>query len=144
MEEVTRMFKWFGKINFVPYTKVGEFAEHLKNGKIMGTRCKQCGNVTFPPRSDCEKCLGSEWDFVPYSGKAKLVTFTQISAAPTGFEDMVPYTIGVADLPEGGRVLAWVNGIEPRDLKIGMDMKLVPRIFEEIPEIKLYYTLEKP
>jgi len=138
------MFKWFGKINFVPYTKVGEFAEHLKNGKIMGTKCKKCGTVTFPPRADCEKCMASDWEFHQYSGKAKLVTFTQISAAPTGFEDMVPYTIGVADLPEGGRVLAWVKDIEPKDLKIGMEMKLVPRIFEEIQEIKLYYTLERP
>ena len=138
------MFKWFGKINFVPYTKVGEFAEHLKNGKIMGTRCRSCGTITFPPRADCEKCMESDWEFHQYSGKAKLVTFTQVSAAPTGFEDMVPYTIGVADLPEGGRVLAWVKDMEPKDLKIGMDMRLVPRIFEEIPEIKLYYTLEKP
>lgn len=138
------MFKWFGKVNFVPCTKVGEFAEHLKNGRIMGTRCRRCGTVTFPPRADCEKCMASDWEFVQYSGKAKLVTFTQISAAPTGFEDMVPYTIGVADLPEGGRVLAWVRGIEPAGLRIGMDMKLVPRIFEEIPEIKLYYTLERP
>jgi uncharacterized OB-fold protein len=137
------MFKWFGKVNFVPYTKVGEFAEHLKNGKIMGTKCKKCGTVTFPPRADCEKCMESDWEFVPYSGKAKLVTFTQIAAAPTGFEDMVPYTIGVADLAEGGRVLAWVRDIDVKDLKIGMDMKLVPRMFEEIPEIKLYYTLEK-
>ncbi len=43
------MFKWFGKVNFVPYTKVGEFAEHLKNGKLMGTKCLKCGTVTFPP-----------------------------------------------------------------------------------------------
>jgi len=138
------MFKWFGKINFVPYTKVGEFAQHLKDGKIMGTKCKKCGTVTFPPRSDCGNCLSPDWEFIPYSGKAKLVTFTEISAAPTGFEDMVPYTIGVADLPEGGRVLAWVKGMTAKDLKVGMDLKLVPRIFEEIQEIKLYYTLERP
>ena len=138
------MFKWFGKINFVPYTKVHQFAEYLKDGKIMGTKCRKCGAVTFPPRADCEKCMSPEWEFHQYSGKAKLVTFTQISAAPTGFEDMVPYTIGVADLPEGGRVLAWVRDIDVKDLRIGMDLKLVPRIFEEIPEIKLYYTLERP
>ncbi|MEM2870053.1 MAG: Zn-ribbon domain-containing OB-fold protein [Thermoplasmata archaeon] len=138
------MFKWFGKINFVPYTKVSEFAQHLKEGRIMGTRCRGCGAVTFPPRADCAECMSPEFEFVPYSGKARLVTFTQISAAPTGFEDIAPYTIGLADLPEGGRVLAWVSGIDVRELKIGMELKLVPRIFEEIPEIKLYYTLERP
>ncbi|MGQ9583187.1 MAG: Zn-ribbon domain-containing OB-fold protein [Thermoplasmatota archaeon] len=138
------MFKWFGKVNFVPYTKVAEFAEHLREGRIMGTRCKSCGHITFPPRADCDRCLGSEWEFVPYSGRARLVTFTQISAAPTGFEDLAPYTIGLADLPEGGRALAWVRGVEVKDLRVGMDMRLVPHIFEETPEIKLYYTLEKP
>ncbi len=138
------MFKWFGKVNFVPYTKVAEFAQHLRGGRVMGTRCRGCGQTTFPPRADCDRCLGSDWEFVQYSGRARLVTFTQISAAPTGFEDMAPYTIGLADLPEGGRVLAWVRGVDVRDLKIGMEMRLVPRMFEETPEIKLYYTLEPP
>ena len=79
------------------------------------------------------------------SGKAKLHTFTRIDAAPTGFEDEVPYIVGVADLEEGGRLLAWIGETIPeREVRIGMDLQVVPRIFEEIEEIKVYYSLERP
>jgi uncharacterized OB-fold protein len=46
------MFKWFGLVNFSPYTKVGDFAQHLKDGRLMGSRCKKCGATSFPPRAD--------------------------------------------------------------------------------------------
>ena len=45
------MFKWFGKVNFTPYTKVSDFAQHLRDGRLMGSRCKRCGAVSFPPRA---------------------------------------------------------------------------------------------
>ena len=35
--------------------------------------------------------------------------------APTGFDDAVPYTIGVVDLPEGGRLLCWFSESIPDD-----------------------------
>ena len=30
------------------------------------------------------------------------------------------------------------------EIKIGMPLQVVPRIFEELEEIRVYYTLEKP
>jgi uncharacterized OB-fold protein len=139
------MFKWFGKVNFSPYTKVTDFADHLKDGRLMGSRCKECGNESFPPRADCGKCLSGDFEFTEFSGKATLVTFTTIHAAPTGFEDVAPYTIGVVDLAETGRLLAWFGDTIPKnEIKIGMELQVVPRIFEEMEEIKVYYSLEKP
>jgi len=74
-----------------------------------------------------------------------LHTHTKIVAAPTGFEELVPYTIGVVDLEEGGRALAWFGeSIAEKEVKIGMAIQLVPQIFEELEEIKVYYILEKP
>ena len=134
-------FKWFGKINFTPYTKVTEFADHLREGKLMGSRCVKCGEQSFPPRADCLGCMSDEFEWVEYTGKGKLHTFTVISAAPTGFDDMAPYTIGVVDLDEGGRLLAWIEDIPTEELKVGMELKAVPKMFEEIPGIKVYYTL---
>jgi uncharacterized protein len=139
------VFDWFGKINFTPHTKVDQFAEHLKNGHLMGSKCKSCGFSTYPPRADCPKCLGGEFEFVEISGKGQLLSFTKIHAAPTGFEDMAPYCIGVVDLKEGGRLLAWVGSSIPEsEIKIGMEMQVVPRLFEEMQAIKLYYSLERP
>ncbi len=139
------MFKWFGKVNFSPYTKVTEFANHLKDGRLMGSRCKECGQESFPPRADCSQCLSGEFEYIEFGGEAKLVSFTKIHAAPTGFEDVAPYTIGVVDLKETGRLLAWIGDtVSEEEIKIGMDLQVVPRIFEEQEEIKVYYSLEKP
>jgi uncharacterized OB-fold protein len=139
------MFKWFGKVNFSPYTKVSDFAQHLKDGRLMGSRCRKCGSLAFPPRADCGVCMSGDFEFSEISGKATLITYTKIVAAPTGFEDVAPYTVGVADLEEGGRLLAWIGGtIKEDEIKIGMDLQVVPQIFEEQEEIKVYYSLEKP
>ena len=139
------MFKWFGKVNFSPYTKVTEFANHLKDGHLMGSRCKKCGYESFPPRADCSQCLSGDFEYKELSGQATLVTHTRIHAAPTGFEDVAPYRIGVVDLKETGRLLAWFGDTIPdEEIKIGMELQVVPRIFEEEEDIKVYYSLEKP
>ena len=38
------MFEWFGLVSFCPHSKVSEFALHLKDGRIMGSKCKKCGS----------------------------------------------------------------------------------------------------
>jgi uncharacterized OB-fold protein len=139
------MFSWFGKVSFVPYSKVQDFAVHLKNGRLMGTVCKKCGQTSFPPRADCAECMSGEFEFREWSGKGSIHTFTRIDAAPTGFEEEVPYTAAVVDLEEGGRLLAWTGETIPaEEVSIGLEVQVVPRIFEEVEPIKVYYTLEKP
>lgn len=139
------MFEWFGKVSYCPHTKVSEFAVHLKDGHLMASRCKKCGHTSFPPRADCPKCLGGEFEYSRLSGEGTLVTYTRIDAAPAGFEDMAPYVVGVVDLKETGRLLAWIgDSIPEKEIEIGMPIQVVPRIFEELEEIKVYYTLEKP
>jgi uncharacterized OB-fold protein len=139
------MFRWFGKVNYTPYTKVSDFAQHLKDGRLMGSRCTKCGATSFPPRADCEECLSGDFEFVEISGRAELHTFTKIVAAPTGFEDVAPYLVGVVDLEEGGRALAWFGDtIDEDEVEIGMELQVIPQIFEESEEIKVYYSLEKP
>lgn len=139
------MFKWFGKVNYSPYTKVSDFARYLKDGHLMGSKCKKCGSTSFPPRADCDNCMSGDFEFFEMSGKARLHTFTKIVAAPTGFEDVAPYIVGVVDLEEGGRALAWIGeSIKEEEITIGMELQVVPQIFEELEDIKVYYSLEKP
>ncbi len=139
------MFGWFGKVSFVPYSKVQDFALHLKDGRLMGSRCKECGYQTFPPRADCPKCLSADYEFHEYGGEGTLYTYTQLDAAPTGFDAEVPYTIAVVELEEGGRALGWFGDtIRAEEIQIGMPVQLVPRVFEDTEDIRVYYTVEKP
>ncbi len=138
------MFKWFGKVNYTPYTKVSDFAQYLEEGYFMGSRCKKCGATSFPPRADCEQCMSGDFEFFEVSGRGRVHTFTKIVAAPTGFEDVAPYIVGVVDLEEGGKALAWFgDSIEEGDIEIGMEVQIVPQIFEELEEIKVYYSIER-
>ena len=139
------MFKWFGKVNYTPYTKVSDFAQYLKDGHLMGSRCKKCGARSFPPRADCDQCMSGDFEFFELSGKGKLHTFTKIVAPPTGFEDVAPYIVGVVDFEDGGKAIAWFgDSIAEEDIEIGMEVQVVPQIFEELEEIKVYYSLEQP
>ena len=137
------MFSWFGKVSFVAYTKVSDFAVHLKNGRLMGSVCSRCGYTSFPPRADCPECLSGDFEFSEFSGRGTVYTYSVIAAAPTGFDDDVPYTAVVVDLEEGGRLLAW-SGETIDDVEIGMPVQVVPRIYEEIEDIRVYYTVEQP
>jgi hypothetical protein len=139
------MFSWFGKVSFVPYSKVSDFAVHLKDGRLMGSKCKKCGYQTMPPVADCPACMSGEFEFVEYSGKGTLYTWTRIDAAPTGFDDEVPYALAVVDMEGGGRMVGWFGDtIKEEQIKIGMEVQLVPQIFDETEEIKVYYTVEQP
>ena len=139
------MFSWFGKVSFVPYSKVSEFPVHLKSGRLMGSVCADCGYATFPPRADCPECLSDRFEYKEWSGRGTVFTYSKIDAAPTGFDAMAPYTIAVVNLEEGGRLLAWIGETLDGDaVKIGMPVQVVPRLFEEEPQIKVFYSLERP
>jgi len=89
--------------------------------------------------------MHGEFEYVEWSGAGKLITYTRIDAAPIGFQDLDPYTVGVVDLKEGGRLVAWIGESIPESaIEIGMELQVVPRVFDELPNIKLYYTLEVP
>jgi uncharacterized OB-fold protein len=89
--------------------------------------------------------MGREFEFVEISGRGTLHTHTTIVAAPTGFERYAPYTVGVVDLEEGGRALAWFGDTIPEgEIAIGMKLQLVPRIEEDLEEIRVSYSLERP
>jgi uncharacterized OB-fold protein len=139
------MFQWFGRICYSPHTKISDFARHLKNGRLMASRCRGCGHLSYPPRADCPHCLSGEFAYEEISGEGTLLTYTRIDAAPAGFEELAPYVLGVVDLKETGRLLAWFGESVPETaIEIGMPLQVVPRLFEELPEIKVHYSLERP
>ncbi|MBM4132043.1 Zn-ribbon domain-containing OB-fold protein [bacterium] len=124
---------------------MAEFARRLKDGRLVGSRCEDCGRVGFPPRADCPDCRSGRFTFTEYGGGGTVVTFTRIAAAPAGFEGRVPFTIGVVDLDEGGRLLAWCGDtLDEATIAIGQRVQVVPRLFGESEAIKVHYTLEAP
>ena len=138
------MFGWFGKVSFVSYAKVADFAVKLKEGHISGSKCRACGFATFPPRADCPECLSGDFEYREVSGRGTILTYSRIAAAPTGFEGEAPYTVAVVDLEEGGRLLAWVGeSIPEEEIRIGLPVQVVPTLDAETEEIRVGYSVER-
>ena len=139
------MFKWFGVVNLSPCTRVVAFAQHLREGRLMASRCTACGQRSFPPRADCERCLSPDFEWVEIGGNGRLLTWSRIDAAPAGFEAYAPYTVAVLELADGGRALAWLgDSVAEEDLTPDMELRLVPRLREDLEEIRVDYLLERP
>jgi uncharacterized OB-fold protein len=122
-KEVDDRFKKFGTVSFTSITKTNDFIDYLESGKVMGTRCKDCGLEFFPPRADCYQCLASNVEWFEVSGNGKLVTYSKLQFAPVGFQDDVPYCIALLDYGKYkifGRI---AKDVPEDEIKIGMDMK---------------------
>jgi uncharacterized OB-fold protein len=120
-------FSNFGVVSFTDQSKVADFVTYLKQGKVMTTKCKQCGRMFFPPRADCPDCVHSEVEWFAIEGSGKLATYTTVNYGPSGFENDAPYTLAIVDFSDGLRVFGRVSkDINPAEIKVGMDLKVAP------------------
>jgi len=139
-KEIDDRFKKFGTVSFTSVTKVNDFINYLEDGKVMGTRCQDCGQVFFPPRVDCYQCLSSEVEWFEVSGKGRLITYSKLKYAPVGFEEDLPYCIAVLDYGDYkifGRI---ASDIQEKDIELGMEMKTE---VNELPNGQLNYIFRK-
>ncbi len=137
------MFDRFGMITLTRFSKVGGIVDELLAGRFVASRCTRCGARSFPPRADCSECRSGEFEFVEISRRARLLSYTTIHAAPTGFEDQVPYTLGVVELEAGGRAMACYGETLPVDSELGTPVSVVPCVRGKGDGLRAYYTLER-
>lgn len=115
----------------IPISKTQKFWNGIKEGKIYTTKCKKCGKLSFPPVADCPICLSSDADWVELSNEAEIETFTHVAILPATFQKYEPYTIAIGRLKEGVRVLAWLKDVKLENTKVGMKVKLQPKVTSE-------------
>jgi hypothetical protein len=115
----------------IPISKTLPFWEGLKQGKVLATKCTQCGKLYFPPNADCPDCPDSNLEWVELSREAEIETYTHIVVRPTSFQQNKPYTVAIGKLKEGVRVLAWLTGFKLSEIKVGMKVKLATSVTAE-------------
>jgi uncharacterized OB-fold protein len=139
-KEVDDRFQKFGTVSFTSISKVNDFIDYLAKGKVMGTRCKECGTKHFPPVADCAECLSSDVEWFEVTGTGSLVSFSKLSYGPVGFEDDLPYSIALLDYGDY-KVFGRIDkDIPDEDLSIGMAMKTEP---VTLPNGQLSYVFAK-
>ena len=95
----------------------------LKDVRLLGSKCKDCGEVGLGEVSSCQNCAGENLEVIPLSQSGKLWTYTVIRNRPPGdFKGEVPMGEGLVELPDGIRVKSPLGG-DVEKLEIGMDLK---------------------
>ncbi|NHV96684.1 MAG: Zn-ribbon domain-containing OB-fold protein [Thaumarchaeota archaeon] len=125
-------------------SKLQKFFEGLKEGKVYATQCNVCRNKFFPPRADCPKCLTTNVNWMPLDPEGQLLTYTVIRVKPSSFAHYKDYVVGIAQLKEGIRVLAWVNVDDPEKIKPNMKVYLTTARREPEGYITYELTLKAP
>jgi uncharacterized OB-fold protein len=100
----------------------------LEPPRLAGSRCTNCGTVSFPAQSGCAKCAGSDLEPVELPDRGTLWTWTVQAFEPKlpyrpPADGFVPYGVGYVDLGEV-IVEARLAG-DPAHLEIGQAMQLV-------------------
>ena len=133
-------FNKFGFVSFTSITKINDFIDHLEKGRIMGTRCKDCGIHFFPPRADCHQCLSGNMEWFEIEGTGRLISYSRLKFAPVGFEDDLPYSIAVLDYGDY-KIFGRIAGdIPEEDIQMGMAMRTVAN---HLPNGQLNYVFTK-
>ena len=93
--------------------------------RLKGSRCPACGEVFYPRRLVCAKCLHEGTNDVLLGTTGTLFTWTWVHVPLFAKTDAAvsAYGVGQVDLPDGPRIQAILMG-EPDDFSIGMSLQL--------------------
>jgi len=108
----------------------GLFTWPSEHPALIGSRCPDCREVTFPAQTACPACSCAACENVELSRRGVLWTWTVQNFPPPhpylgDAREFVPFGVGYIELPEGLRVEARLTENDADRLRIGMDMELV-------------------
>ena len=116
------------------------FFAYLKEGQLMGIRCRACGKLSAEARPMCQACHSRDVEWFAFSGRGQLSAFTCISVVPNamgekGFGRNNPYCSGIVTLEEGPRISALILGVDAANPQgISTDMALALQVEDQEKE----------
>jgi uncharacterized OB-fold protein len=100
--------------------------------QLIGSRCTECGIITFPTQDSCPRCASMAMEQQLLARRGHLWAWTTQSfpppsppyAGPTG-KAFVPFGVGYVELPGEVKVETRLTEADPDALTSGMEMELV-------------------
>jgi uncharacterized protein len=98
--------------------------------RLIGSRCRSCGTVTFPRQASCQACMSEDVEEHLLARTGPLWTWTIQCFPPKSppyagsVEDFEPYGVGYVELGGEVRVEGILSESDPAQLEIGMPMEL--------------------
>jgi len=108
----------------------GIFTWPADDPQLIGSRCTECGIVTFPTQDSCPRCASMAMEEHLLDRRGRLWAWTTQGFPPpppyagaTG-KDFVPFGVGFVELGDV-KVEAHLTSADPEELTTGMEMELV-------------------
>ncbi len=101
--------------------------------RLEAGQCTGCGEIHFPPRKVCRKCMGQEFKTIQLPSRGKVVTFTVCWIPPAEFDSQKPYVNAIVELTNGVRLTCMVCEAPPDEVKVGTEVELVFRKLQNEP-----------
>jgi uncharacterized OB-fold protein len=109
-----------------------DYNEALKQGKLLGLKCKACGAITVPPKIVCRQCAGSDMTVIELKPAGKILTFTTVYVPAEGREAEAPYIIVMVQMDDGPWIMGNLDGTNPKTASmelIGKAVKMGSKAF---------------
>jgi len=124
---------------------IGRYLAELKEGRLVGVRCRHCRRTVIPPRNVCEWCFRpmDDWVYLPDTGTVNTFSLCYVTWDMKRVEE--PEISAVIDIdgtqPPVG-IMHLLGEVAPEDVKIGMRVQAVWKPPEEregaITDIKYF------
>lgn len=109
--------------------------------RLVGSKCLTCRNEYYPQRKFCPHCRRRGKIVahdMPRTGK--IYSFSEVHAAPAGFEHQAPYFMAIVELQNGVRLMAQLVDSPADSVQIGAPVELqFRRIAEDSHEGAIAY-----
>jgi uncharacterized protein len=109
----------------------GLFTWPSDDPQLIGSRCADCGIVTFPTQDSCPRCASTAMVEQLLARRGRLWAWTTQEFPPpsppysgAGGRDFVPFAVGYVELPDEVKVEARLTESDPARLETGMEMEL--------------------
>ncbi len=103
---------------------IREFYDAIREGKIEGYRCRNCGHMQVDIIEFCPNCHEGTLEKVEFGKEGKIVTYTIQQVAPEQFLNEIPYAWAIIDLDNGPRMTGWIPFIsKSSDLPVGQRVR---------------------
>jgi uncharacterized OB-fold protein len=110
----------------------GIFTWPSDDPQLIGSRCEDCGIVTFPAQDSCPRCASTSMAEQLLERRGRLWAWTTQHfpppsppyAGPAG-KAFVPYGVGYVELAGALKVESRLTEADPEHLRQGMEMELV-------------------
>ena len=111
----------------------GLFTWPSNDPRLLGSKCNNCGTVTFPAQNSCAACSGVDTQTIELERRGTLWTYTEQCFLPKSppydgpetAETFKPFAVGYVELADQTRVQTRIKTDDLSKLHIGMELELV-------------------